>query len=72
MIFRTPQIQQSELDVIARIDEIRSSVGYALQMPKQWTGLLRRNLVARAIQGSNSIEGYNATFDEAVAVVEGE
>jgi Fic family protein len=41
-------------------------------MPKQWTGLLRRNLVARAIQGSNSIEGYNVDFDQAVAVVEGE
>jgi Fic family protein len=72
MIFGTPKIDNVELEVIAQIDEIRSSLGYSLQMSKQWTGLLRRNLVARAIQGSNSIEGYNATFDEAVAVVEGE
>jgi Fic family protein len=34
--------------------------------------LLRRATFARAIQGSNSIEGYNVTFEDAIAAAEGE
>jgi Fic family protein len=33
--------------------------------------VLRRNTFARAIQGSNSIEGYHVTADDAIAAVEG-
>jgi len=33
---------------------------------------LRRNAFARAIQGSNSIEGYVVTKDDAIAAAEGE
>lgn len=73
MIFETPVLTGEEIQVIAKIDEIRQGLSYALRSsPKKWTGLLARNLTARAIQGSNSIEGYNVTFDEAVAVVERE
>jgi len=38
----------------------------------RWVGLLRRVMLARAIRGSNSIEGYNVTLDDAVAAVAGE
>ena len=72
MIFRTPQIGTSEQLALEKIDEIRQGLKHALQTPKRWTGFLRRNLLARAIQGSTSIEGYNVTIDEAVAVVERE
>ena len=72
MIFRTPQIGTPEQLALEKIDEIRQGLKHALQTPKRWTGFLRRNLLARAIQGSNSIEGYNVTIDEAVAVVERE
>ncbi len=34
--------------------------------------MLARNSLARAIRGSNSIEGYNVTVDDAIAAVEGE
>jgi len=34
--------------------------------------VLRRNTFARAIRGSNSIEGYNVTADDAIAAAEGE
>jgi hypothetical protein len=40
--------------------------------PNRWVGGLRRVTFARAVQGSNSIEGYNATLDDAVAAVDGE
>jgi Fic family protein len=72
MIFDTPQVAAKEAEVIARIDEIRTTLNYALKTPKRWTGVLRRNLTARAVQGSNSIEGYNVTFEDAVAAIEGE
>jgi len=72
MIFRIPTLSAIELAVVEKINEIRKRLNMALLSPKQWTGLLRRNMTAKAIQGSNTIEGYNVTFEEAVAVVEGE
>ncbi len=72
MIFQTPEVREREAEVLVRIDEIRTSLSYALKAPKKWTGFLRRNLTARAVQGSNSIEGYNVTFEDAVAAIEGE
>jgi Fic family protein len=40
--------------------------------PRKWTGTLRKITFARAIQGSNSIEGYHSSMDEAVAAVNNE
>jgi len=72
MIFATPRLVPEEEAVVRKIDELRASLRYSLQTPKLWTGFLRRDLAARAIRGSNSIEGYRVSLDEAVAVVEGE
>jgi len=72
MIFKTPKLEGIEIEAIERIDKIRKSLKHALQTPKRWTGFLRRNMMAKAIQGSNTIEGYTVTFEEAVALVEGE
>ncbi len=72
MIFKTPKLQAVELEAIERINEHRKKLKLGLQTPKLWTGFLRRNMTAKAIQGSNTIEGYNVTFEEAVAVVEQE
>jgi len=40
--------------------------------PRRWFGSLRRLSFARAIQGSNSIEGYNAALDDVAAAAAGE
>jgi len=40
--------------------------------PKRWFGSLRRATLARAIQGSNSIEGYNASIDDVIAAIDNE
>src|SRR5215211_1300401 len=40
--------------------------------PTRWQGFLRRNTFAKALQGSNSIEGINANLAEAVAIVDEE
>ena len=59
--------------MVEKIDRLRDRLRFLLQgQPRRWTGLLRRSTFARAIQGSNSIEGYHVTVDDAVAAVEGE
>src|SRR5690606_2474811 len=45
---------------------------FQLHEPRRWVGSLRRLSLARAIQGSNTIEGYTADLDDAVAVAAGE
>jgi Fic family protein len=72
MLFETPTIQGNEQDVLAEIEELRQGLSYALREPRRWTGRLRRASFARAIQGSNSIEGYVVGMDDALAVADGE
>jgi Fic family protein len=72
MLFNTPELGDAERAVIGRIDEVREALRYQLTTPRRWVGLLRKVMLARAIQGSNSIEGYNVSLDDAVAAVAGE
>lgn len=72
MLFHTPPLGAEELAVIAQIDQVRENLRYQLTAQRQWVGLLRRVMLARAIRGSNSIEGYNVSLDDAVAAVAGQ
>jgi Fic family protein len=72
MLFKIEKLTQAEKDVIARIEDARKTLKYNLATPRRWRGLLRRNTLARAVRGSNSIEGYNVTAEDAIAAVEGE
>ncbi len=71
-LFEPPKLDDLELEVVARIDELQRHLKYAVQTPKRWPGLLRRALFARAIMASNSIEGFNVTVEDAIAAVEGD
>ena len=71
-LFEAPKLEPIEQDVIARIEEIRNSQKYMLSTSKRWSGLLARVTLARAIRGSNSIEGYLVSVEDAIAAVEGE
>jgi Fic family protein len=71
MIYAVPALDEIDRDVLQLISTQRERLKvYTQSAPKRWFGSLRRTSMARAIQGSNSIEGYNATLDEAVAAVE--
>ncbi|MCL4402385.1 MAG: Fic family protein [Acidobacteria bacterium] len=72
MIFSTPWLLPECLSVISEVNSIRARLKHALATPRQWLGMLRRNTFARAIRGSNGIEGYNVTKDDAIAAVDGE
>jgi Fic family protein len=72
MIFQTPTPRDDEQEVLALLTEQHEQLRDRVAEPRRWTGTLRRMAFARAVQGSNSIEGYNASLDDVVAAVEGE
>lgn len=72
VLFQAPPLTDPEREVIKRIDEVREALRYQLTAQRRWVGLLRRVMLARAIRGSNSIEGYNVSLDDALAAVAGD
>jgi Fic family protein len=73
MIFETPHLDSQEAEILDRIEELKRSLGYSVGgTPRRWYGLLRRVTFARAVRGSNTIEGYDVTLDDAIAAAEGE
>lgn len=72
MIYRTPVLEGPEVRAIEKIEDLQRSLRFQVAAPRRWFGLLRRTALARAIQGSNSIEGYNVSLDDAVAAVDGD
>ncbi len=72
MLFRSPQLDARERDVLDAVERLHAELRINMREPQRWMGSLRRDAVARSIQGSNSIEGYNASLDDAAAVEMGE
>lgn len=70
-LFATPKLDQLEIDVIAEIEQVRKVFSYNTTS-QRWFGNLRRMAYARAMRGSNSIEGYNTTVSGAMAVLDGD
>lgn len=71
-VYNTPTLDPIETEVLRLIDELRDDLRHRVAQPRRWLGTLRRTTFARAVQGSNSIEGYNASLDDVAAAVEGE
>jgi Fic family protein len=67
-VFQTPEPRQDEREVLALIADLQEQMSGVAE-PRRWVGSLRRMSFARAVQGSNSIEGYNASLDDVVAAV---
>jgi Fic family protein len=72
MLYKTPRLTPSERNVLQDIADLRAKLKNRISVPRRWLGLLRRNALARAIQGSNSIEGYTVNAEDAIAAAEGE
>lgn len=72
-VFTTPELDLSEVEVIKMIDGLRNQMRNRVdESPRRWSGVLRRMLEAQAVQGSNTIEGYEATLDDVLAVMDGD
>ncbi len=72
MIYEIPPIEAPEEAALAKIEDIRRELRFFVAEPRRWVGSVRRVLAALAIQGSNSIEGYNVSVEDAVAAIEGD
>ncbi len=73
MIYAYPTLEPIDRDVLGMIDQQRELLRFQVsQSPSRWQGFLRKNTFARAVQGSNSIEGYTANLAEAMAIVDDE
>jgi Fic family protein len=72
MIFQAPPMSFEETAALEKIDELRRQLRFRLAQPRRWVGQVRRVLGARAIQGSNSIEGYDVSVEDALAAIGGE
>lgn len=70
MLFQLPKLSDQDYEVVERISGMRLQMRNVSGRPLRWYGTLRRNTLARAIQGSNSIEGYNVSKEDAIAAVE--
>jgi Fic family protein len=70
MLFAPPDLTPADLAVIDEIGQMRRALRQHVHDQRRWTGALRRTLQARAIRGSNSIEGYLVSLDDAVAAVD--
>jgi Fic family protein len=72
MIYAVPDIQAPEEAALERIEELRRQLRFYVAEPRRWVGSVRRVLGARAIRGSNSIEGFNVSVEDALAAIEGD
>lgn len=72
MLYGTPRLEAMDEQVLGEIEEMRRDLKYRLAETHRWDGQLRRQLQARAIQGSNSIEGYRASVEDIESIMSGE
>ncbi|MFI6763330.1 Fic family protein [Micromonospora sp. NPDC050417] len=72
MIYANPALTAEDQTVLAEVHEMRRHLASALRAPRRWQGGLRRTMLARAIRGSNSIEGYVVAEDDAAAALDDE
>lgn len=71
MIYEIPAIEAPEAAALERIEDLKRQLRHRVAEPRRWVGSVRRVLGARAIQGSNGIEGYDVSVEDALAAVEG-
>lgn len=72
-VYDAPELTAVEAGVLKLIEDLREQLRSRVHdKPRRWVGHLRRMAFARAVQASNSIEGYDASLDDVVAAVDDE
>lgn len=71
-LYTAPPLTSEDEIVLGDIQRMRKDLRNVLRSPRRWEGGLRRSALARNIQGSNSIEGYEVAEDDAAAAIDGE
>ncbi|QBE48879.1 Fic family protein [Leucobacter triazinivorans] len=71
-MFIAPPLSIQEREVRNAIEELNQELRIHLRQGNRWEGALRRTTFARNVQGSNTIEGINASVDDINAIAAGE
>lgn len=71
-LFVPPELNDADREVLALIGDQHQRLRLLVAAPRRWQGLLRRVALARAIRGSNTIEGFTVTVDDAFAALDDE
>ncbi len=69
-IYRTPDLDLTDQQALDELEGFRARLLPFIRTPRTWLGGLRRSARAKAIQGSNSIEGYAVSPSDALAAVD--
>lgn len=69
-IYTPPSLSSEDRTVLSDIHQMRKELRHVLRKPMRWQGGLRRSALARAIRGSNRIEGYVVAEDDAAAALD--
>jgi Fic family protein len=72
MLLKTPELDADDRRVLGEIEAMREDLRLHVRATPRWTGQLRRELFAAAVQGSNTIEQITVDISEARAAVEGQ
>ena len=72
MIYQAPSLTTLDEQVLADIRGCHDGLQSYLFRPRRWYGTLSRVVMARAVHGSTSIEGYHSTVAETAAILDGE
>lgn len=71
MIYATPPVAPALEERLDELAQLREALGEELKTPSRWIGSLRREVRARSIDGSTSIEGFSVSPAEALALTSG-
>jgi Fic family protein len=71
-VFTAPPLDAQEREVRDEIEKLNEELRFHLRQGNRWNGALRRTTFARNVQGSNTIEGINASVDDINAIAAGE
>lgn len=71
-LHRPPDVDLQDAEVLEDLARLRAGLADVIRTPRRWMGGLRRTTQARAIQGSNTIEGYTVSDEDALAAVDDE
>ncbi len=73
MLFTYPSLDDEERRVEEATTQLRHGLRHYVEAePRHWTDLLARMTRARALIGSNSIEGINVSDEDAIAAIDSE
>ena len=72
MIYKIPELSKVDERILQEISDLRERLRLNLRVPRRWNGQVRRSVLARAVQGSTAIEGYNSTLADVAALLEGD